>query len=244
AEKHLAKGQREEARKLLLPLVKTEKRNERMWLLLSEAVDDETKQIAALTNAIRLNPNNAEAQQRLKNLKHFRDNPLELAALYEEEGKFDEAITVLHRATLNVSYGRAFDEIYANIERLEKRKVSGVVHIRPNYSIARLSFGPSLLFFFLMLVHNQMNLFAFTPILWLGVLLTLGGGFLLALANISSRHPFWDKLFDDPGANRSPLARLTVSLAGWLLIAVSFAYLFQISYERMPLVATNSFLVP
>lgn len=244
AEKYLAKGQREEARNLLIPFVKNEKRNERAWLLLSEALDDEAKQIAALTNALRLNPANSEAQQRLKTLKHFRNNPLELAALYEEEGKFDEAIAVLHRATLNVSYGREFDRIYENIERLEKRKASGVVHIRPNYSIARLSFGPSLLFFFLMLVHNRMNPFAFTPLLWLGVLLTLGGGFLLALANVGARHPLWDRLFDDPGANNSPLARLTVSLAGWLLIVISFAYLFQISFERMPLVATNNFLVP
>ncbi|MCB9136468.1 MAG: hypothetical protein H6636_13660 [Anaerolineales bacterium] len=240
----LSLGQREEARKILLPLTKTDKRNERLWLLVSEATEDETKQITALTNALRINPENIEAQQRLKNLRHFRDNPLDLAALYEEEGKFDEAIEVLHRATLTINYGPKFDRIYEAIERLEKRKTSGVVHIRPNYSIARLTFGPPVLFFLLMLVHNHMNPFVFTPLLWLGVVLTFGGGFLLALANVRSRHPLWVKLFDEPGASGSPLARFTVSLAGWLLIFVSFTYLFQLSFERLSLVATNTFLIP
>lgn len=236
-------GKREEARKILLPLSKSDKRNERVWFLISEAVEDENQQIAALTTALRLNPENDEAQQRLKNLKHFRNNPLDLAALYEEEGKFDEAITVLHRATLSTSYGRQFDRIYETIERLEKRKTSGVVHIQPKHSIARLTFGPPLLFFLLMLIHNRMNPFAFTPVLWLGVLLTLGGGFLLAVANVRSHHPLWAKLFDDPGAGGSQLARGTVSLAGWLLLFISFVYLFQISFDRLPLVETNTFLL-
>jgi tetratricopeptide (TPR) repeat protein len=244
AKQFIALGQREEARKILLPLVKRDKRNEQAWLLVSEAVEDEGKQIAALTNALRVNPANEDAQLRLKNLKHFRDNPLDLASLYEEEGKFDEAIAALHRAALTFNYGPEFDRIYANIERLERRKTSGVVHIRPTHSIARLTFGPPVLFFLLMLVHNQMNPFAFTPLLWLGVLMTLGGGFLLALANVRSRHPLWVKLFDDPSASSSPLARLTVSLAGWLLLFIAFAYLLQSSFNRLPLLTTNTFLHP
>lgn len=244
AEHLLTTDQRPAAQKILIPYLKANKRNERAWYLMSEAVEDESKQISALTNVLRLNPHHEKARQRLKDLQHFRENPLDLAALYEEEGKFDEAINVLHRATLTINYGPEFDKIYANIARLEKRKVSGVVHIQPNYSITRLTFGPPLLFFLLMLVHNRMNLFALTPLLWLGVLFTLGGGFLLALANVRSHHPLWSKLFDDPGASRSPLARLTVSLAGWLLLFVSFAYLFQISIERLPLVATNTFIQP
>jgi hypothetical protein len=87
-----------------------------------------------------------------------------------------------------------------------------------------------------------MNLLAFTPVLWVGVMLTLGGGFLLALANVRSRHPVWEKMFDDPGGGGSPLARVTLSLAGWLLLFISFGYLFQISFERLHLVTTNTFL--
>lgn len=248
AEHLLAEGQREQARKILIPLGKTDKQNERVWLLLSEAVEDEAKQIAALKNALRINPANAQTLQRLEELERGRaqtqENPLALAARYEEEGKYDEAIAALHRATLTIQYGPEFDRIYNTIERLERHKKSGVVHIRPKYSIVRLSFGPPLLYFMLMLVHNRMNPFAFTPLLWLGLLLTIGGGYLLAVANVRARHPIWTKLLDDSEASGSTLARLTVSLAGWLLILISFASLFQSSLERMPLVATNNFPIP
>jgi hypothetical protein len=94
----------------------------------------------------------------------------------------------------------------------------------------------------LMLVHNGLNPFAFTPLLWMGVLMSIGGGFLISVANVRSRHLIWEKVFDDPGGGGSPIARLTVSLAGWLLLFVSFAYLLQISYERLPLVEMNNFI--
>jgi hypothetical protein len=242
AEHLLAEGKRNEAGKLLLSFVKTEKQNQRAWLLLSEVIDDEAKQIAALKNVLQINPANEQARIRLEELQHFRENPLDRAAKYEEDGKYEEALAAYQRAALVINYGPQFDKIYKNIERLEKHKESGVVYVRPDQSIARLTFGPPLLFFLLMLIHNQMNPFAFTPDLWVGVVLTFGGGFLLAVADVRSRHAIWVKLFDDPGGGGSPLARVTLSLAGWLLLFISFTYLFQISFERLSIVATNTFL--
>ena len=243
AEHLLSTGKRIQAREILLQILETGKGIERVWMLLSEAVDEKEEQITALQNVLTINPENHQARIRLDQLEYFQENLLDLAAKLEEEGKYDEAITAYHKAAMEIRFGAQFDQIYRNIARLEKHKVSGVVYIRPDHSILRLTFGPPLLFLLLMLIHNQLNPFAFTPILWLGVLLTLGGGFLLAVSGVRSRHPIWEKLFDDPASGGSSLARLTVSLAGWLLIFVSFAYLMQISFERFPLVDTNTFLL-
>ena len=243
AEHLLAAGEYDQAQALLRKLVETEKKNEHAWHLLSELTTDETQQIVALRQVLAINPENIQAHTRLDQLQHFQENPMDLAARYEEEGKYEKAIAAYRKAAMQIRYGPQFDQIFKNIERLEKHKDSGVVYVRPDQSIARLTFGPPILFLLLMLVHNQLNPFAFTPILWLGVILTLLGGFLVAVANVRSRHRIWEKLFDDPGGGGSPLARLTVSLAGWLLLFISYAYLMQISFERLPLVETNTFLL-
>ena len=243
AEHLLEGGEYDQAQALLRKLVETENKNERAWHLLSQLTTDEAQQIAALQQVLAINPGNLQARTRLDQLQHFQENPMDLAARYEEEGKYEEAIAAYRKAAMQIRYGPQFDQIFKNIERLEKHKDSGVVYVRPDQSIARLTFGPPILFLLLMLVHNQLNPFALTPILWLGVLLTLIGGFLVAVANVRSRHMIWEKLFDDPGGGGTPLARLTVSLAGWLLLFISYAYLMQISFERLPLVETNTFLL-
>jgi len=233
AERLVQAGKRERAKRLLLRVVETYDENEKTWLLLSELVEGEEDQITALQNVLTLNPKNKAARARLETLLHFRRNLFDLAERYKEEGQFDKAIEVYHRAAMKARSRREWDIIYKNIDWLERRIASGIRHIHPNISIARLTPGPFLLYSLLLMVHNGLNPFAFTPGLWLGGLAVLTGGFFLAVAGVRSRHPIWVKVFGEAGGGGSRLARFTLGLAGWTLIGIAFSFLILSSLERL-----------
>ena len=94
-------GERQEARALLLELVKNQPSHELAWLWLSQLVEDPEDKIIALENALTINPQRSEARSRLEKLQeqygrnrppiedHFSHNgaasPL---VLTEEESEF------------------------------------------------------------------------------------------------------------------------------------------------------------
>ncbi len=61
----LRKGRYLEARDLLLSLVERDARNEEVWMLLSDLVEDDEDKVIALENVLVLNPDNVSAQKRL-----------------------------------------------------------------------------------------------------------------------------------------------------------------------------------
>ncbi len=233
AEKLRKRGEGEEATALLLDVVEKYEKHEKAWLLLSELVDEEEDRVIALQNVLALNPKNKAARARLDALLHFRENPLDLAALYEEEGRFDEALAIYHQAARHAESRQEWDTIYKGINRLERRRESGVRHVRPNVSIIRLTPGPFLLYFLLLMVHNGLDPLQFTPSLWLEGLSVLVGGFLLAVASVRSHHPIWTRVFGEPGGSGSRLARFALSMTGWTLIGIAFVLLFGASLERL-----------
>ena len=233
AKKLLKAGKRQEATQLLLEVVERYEEHEETWLLLSELVGDEEDRIVALQNVLTLNPNNRAARSRLETILHFRENPLDLAALYEEEGRFEDALETYRRAASQAKSRQEWDIIYRGINRLERRIASGVRHFHPNFSIARLTPGPFLLYSLLLLVHNGLNPLRFTPTLWLGGVSVLIGGFFLAVASVRSHHPIWVKVFGETGGGGSRLARFTLSLTGWTLIGLAFTFLLLSSLERL-----------
>ena len=59
------RGQRERARDLLTRLLRTEKDNPELWLLMSSVVDSSKERIYCLQSVLRIDPNNISARQGL-----------------------------------------------------------------------------------------------------------------------------------------------------------------------------------
>ncbi len=233
AKRVMKAGKRKEAIGILLNVVEEYENDETAWFLLSQLVDDEEDQIIALENVLTLNPKNKAARARLKTLRHFQRNPFDLATRYEEEGRFRKAIETYQKAALKATSNRELNLIYQRIAWLEQRMASGIRHIHPRFSILRLTPGPFLLYFALLMIHNGLNPFLFTPGLWLGMPVTLVGGFFVAVAAVRSHHPIWVKFFGEPGGSGSRLARIILSLVGWGLVGVAFGLLLLSSLVRM-----------
>jgi tetratricopeptide (TPR) repeat protein len=196
------------------------------WRLLAEQSPDVEEQIGALEKLLKTAPGDEQAKRELSRLQHFRDNPLEIASQYEEQGELDKAITMYTLASQNPNFKQQWDQIFLKIIALENLKKEQISHIKPELSIARVTFVPSLLYFVLILIQVGINPIAHPePLLWLGLPWVVLGGFMIALASVRSRNRLWSMLFSNPEATGSPVARALMSLGGWALVLIPYSIL-------------------
>ena len=225
---------RDRALQLARNLTRDEHVNVEAWRLVAELAPELEEQIHALESLLNLVPNDVVAQQELQRLRHFRENPLDLAAMYEEKGDLDKAITTYGLAAMKPASKRQWDSIYWKIVRLENLRQEKIAHISPALSVARLTGGPAILYLLLMLMQVGINPFADPePLLWLGFFWVLLGGFMIALATVRSRHRLWFILFKDAGSGGSPTARFAMAAAGWTLVLIPFIMLLLAAYFRL-----------
>lgn len=188
------------------------------WLLIAELSTDVHQRIAALEKAHSLNPSNQGTRSLLHISRQLRDDPLGLAAHYEQVGKFDEALQVYNDAATRTKDSREFDRIYRQILRVEGLQKEKIQYVAPRTSIARLTFGWPLLYFFLVMVHVGLKPLTYPAFhLWLGLPMVAVGSFLLSLSEVRSKHAIWEKLFLEEG-DGSNFARLVTAAAGWMLV--------------------------
>jgi tetratricopeptide (TPR) repeat protein len=101
------------------------------WRLLAELSPGMNEQIQALEKLLEVAPEDASAANELRRLKHFQENPLDLAMLYEEQGKLDEAIKVYSLAAQNPNLKQQWNRIYWKIVGLENLQQEQIAHISP-----------------------------------------------------------------------------------------------------------------
>jgi tetratricopeptide (TPR) repeat protein len=204
------------------------------WLLLAELATEMDEQVHALERLLAITPGDIQAQKELERLQHFRQNPLDLGAMYEEQGDLDKAIATYRLAILKPEFKSQWNNLYWKINRLENLRQEKITYVSPRVSIARLTSGPPLLYFMLMLVQVGVNPFAHPePLLWLGFFWVLLGGFMIALASVRSRHFLWIWLFKDISAGGTPTARRSMAAAGWILVLLPHIMLFLAAYYRL-----------
>ena len=197
------------------------------WRLLAEQSAEMEEQIRALEKLLEIAPEDTQAKGELSRLKHFRENPLDLAAFHEEQGNIDKAITIYTLAAQNPTFKKQWNQIYWKIIGLENLQQENITHVTPAVSIARLTFGPSLLYFVLVLIQVGINPLADPePVLWIGLPWVVLGGFMIALASVRSHNPLWTMLFKNPGANGTPASRFIMTLVGWILVLLPYTVLF------------------
>jgi tetratricopeptide (TPR) repeat protein len=240
-EEHVARARemvkekkRSEALGLVRSLAQDGEVNADVWRMLAVLTPEMDERMHALDKLLALTPGDAQARQEFERLRHFKNNPLELAAMYEEQGNIEKAIETYSTIILNTTSKSQWNSIYWKIVRLENLRQEKIAHISPAVSVARLTAGPPLLYFMLLLLHMGFNLISNPdPLLGLGFFWVLLGGFMIALASVRSRHRLWSLIFKDVGSGGTPTARFFMSAAGWMLVAIPFALLFLMAYIRL-----------
>ncbi|HQU36354.1 MAG TPA: hypothetical protein PLR65_07200 [Anaerolineales bacterium] len=205
-----------------------------VWRSLAQLSPDADEKIRSLEKLLALTPEDIQVKRDLQRLKHFQQNPMELAEMYEEQGNFEQAISVYGQVAANTKSKRQWNMIYWRIVKLENLLQENIARIPPGISVARLTGGPALLYLLLMLIQTGINPFAHPePFLWFGFLLVLFGGFMIALASVRSRHRLWYLLFKDVGAGGAPAARALVASAGWCFVLLPHVMLVLMAYQRL-----------
>jgi tetratricopeptide (TPR) repeat protein len=231
---YIEKGQRDEALLLLQNITRDNRDHKEAWLLfadLSVSIDDKVR---AYETVLQIDPSDVVARENYKQYKYFQRNPLELAAYYEEEGKLDQALELYNVLAAGAGQGAEFERIYKNIVRLEDARIENIRHIRPAFTIFRLSVGLPLLYILEVFVQEGLNPIRHpAPDLWIGMPLVILGSFLLTVASIRSRHAIWQRWFGDQGGRGSNAARALVALAGWMMVLTPHLLLAWNSYLRM-----------
>lgn len=204
------------------------------WRLLASLAPEMDERSHALEKLLALAPQDTKARHELNRLHHFKNNPLDLAAMYEEQGNIDKAIETYGLAMLKPGSKNQWNSIYWKMVRLENLRQEKIAHISPTVSVARLTGGPPLLYFMLLLMHVGLNPIANPePLLWIGFFWVALGGFMIAVASVRSHHRLWFLLFKDAGSSGTPAARFTMSVAGWILVALPFVLLFFMAFSHL-----------
>jgi tetratricopeptide (TPR) repeat protein len=225
---------RDEALELVRSLSRAGEVNADGWRLITELSSSMDERLPALEKLVALVPGDVQARRELERLLHFKKNPLDLAAMYEEEGNIEKAIETYGIAALKAKSKNEQINIYWKTVRLENLRQEKIAHFSPAVSIARLTAGPPLLYFILLIMHLGMNPIANPDLLLsLGFLWVLLGGYMIALAAVRSHSRLWSLIFKDAGSGGSPTARFFMAAAGWTLVILPFMLLFFMAYRRL-----------
>jgi tetratricopeptide (TPR) repeat protein len=233
-------GNREEALSLLQNILREDGTHKEAWLLFADLSVNINDKVRAYEAIVQNDPSDKSAQEGLKQYRYFRRNPLELAASYEEDGELDKAMDLYNVLAIEAGTSSGFERIHRNIVRLEDAKIENLRHIKPSFTILRLSVGLPLLYILEVFIQDGLNPIKHpTPDLWIGIPLVVLGSFLLTVAGIRVRHPIWRRWFGQEGERGSTAMRALVAAAGWMLVLTPHLLLMWDSFLRL-----QSFQIP
>lgn len=225
---------KDQALELIRLLAKSGEVNADGWRLLAELSPDVDERLPAFEKLLTFAPGDVKVQKELERLRHFKNNPLDLAEMYAEQGNIEKAIEAYGAASIKSKSKREQREIYWKTVQLENLRQENITYISPTISIARLTAGPPLLYFMMLLIHVGMNPIANPDfIAWFGFFWTLLGGFMIAIASVRDHSRIWSLLFRDVGSGGTPVARFSMAAAGWILVILPFVFLFVIAFGRL-----------
>jgi hypothetical protein len=247
-------GNKDEARDIFIRVVEDDQQNELAWMWLAGLVDSLEDQIIACENVLTINPSNEKARayldelNRRKNVKDAKvetqkelepqklavqKDPMTTAKFLEQDGKFDEALMIYKVEAAKTNDTDAFNELYKNITRIEQIQADKIKFVSPGSSILRLTFTWPLLYLSLALIQMGLNPIKHPTIyLWFAFPWVVVGSYLVAVAEVRSRHVIWRWLFSEDG-DGSAVARLSLAIAGWLLILLPIALIILDSLNRL-----------
>lgn len=162
-----------------------------------------------------------------------RNDPLEQARFLEQDGNLDEALTIYKVEAAKAKDAHTFNEIYGQIVRIEQIQADGIRYVPPRASLFRLTFPWPLLYLSFALIQVGLDpLGHLTSYVWFAFPWVALGGYLVAVAEVRSRHVIWKYFFMENG-DGTPPARFAVGLAGWLMILIPLLLLLLDSIRRL-----------
>ena len=247
-------GKKDAARDAFLRVIEEDSRNELAWMWLAGLVDSLEDKIIACENVLAINPSNERARAYLDKLtrrkdlgntagniettkktipRNIRKDPMVEAKYLEQEGKFDEALTIYKVEAAKADSTETFGELYERIVHIEQMQAEKIRYVSPRASIIRLSFTWPLLYLSLALVQAGLNpLNLPTSYLWFAFPWVVLGSYLIAVSEVRSRHMIWKRLFLESG-DGTLFARITVGAIGWLMVLVPLILIFIDSLNRL-----------
>ncbi len=231
---YLEDGRRDEALLLLQGILREADGHKEAWRLFAELSTSIHDKVRAYEAILEHDPSDQPSREKLKHYRYYQRNPLELAARYEEDGELDKALELYNVLAAEASDSSEFERIYKNIVRLEDAKIENVRHVKPAFTILRLSVGLPLLYIMEVLIQEGLN-----PIrhpnagLWIGIPLVALGSFFLTVAGLRVRHAIWQRWFGAQGGRGSTVTRAIVAMAGWMLVLAPHLLLIWDSYLRL-----------
>ncbi len=205
--------------------------NEKAWGLLAKYSTNLDEQVNALARLSELDPANENKRALYERWAYYQANPLDLAAFYEERGKWDLAIDVHKRMAATATDRRDWNRIFNEINRLQSLQIENIAHVSPMLSLARLTAGMPLLFFFLLVLHVGYDFSYFTLAMGVEFLVVLGGSFLMALSAVGAEHALWRRLGNAAGRATRPL-RMAVGMVGFFVMLLPFLLLGFDAFQR------------
>ncbi len=178
----LKEQRRKAARETLKMVVKTFADNAEAWHLLAGLTTDLDERVRALKEAVRCAPQDARLRGLLERWRYLREHPLELAAAYEAEGRWEQALLIYQRQTGRAYSPEEWKRIHRRIARLERLRSAGARRRRRAARFVGLSLGPVLLYLALVWVQAGLDMRRVSPAAWLGAVSVTLGAFLLGAA--------------------------------------------------------------
>jgi tetratricopeptide (TPR) repeat protein len=229
-----AAGELELALERLEALLRRTTDHRSAWELMARLSPDIDDQVRAYEVLAQKNPTDSQVVGKLKQLKYFQSNPLELAAFYEENGQLDQALEIYRAQAAQTENSSEFDRIYRKIEGLEHARFEGIRYVQPGFQMLRLSLGIPLFYAALVLIQLGMN-----PLrneatgFWLGFPAVVLGSLILALAAVPAQQQSWRRIFGGGTGKGDRAARLAASLIGWTIILLPHLFLVTEAIQRL-----------
>ena len=227
------KGQTKIARDILRKLVNAGKADEQVWMLLSDLSTSLKNEKVALKQALKFDPNHAEAKARLEKLEVKPKELLHQAALYEHRKEMQKAIDTYIWVSMETDSPTVRNEADRRLENLQAQlEMKDFRQISPKMTLLRLMVGPIFLYTLLMLLQGGFKLSEIHFFFWIGWLYVVLGTFLIVLTStLSTRyllHSLWQAIDDRQSTPRKKLMML-----GLLLYLVPHGFLVFDSIKRL-----------
>jgi tetratricopeptide (TPR) repeat protein len=226
-------GQRNKALGILRQLVESGQGNEQVWLLLSELVQEPKNKRAALRQVLKLNPENKQAQSKIKELLRSPDDLFARAGRHEQNGEYQEAINTYIQISMNTDSPSTRLEAERRMSAIKiQLEAPGFRQVSPRLSLIRMTVGPILLYAILILLHGGFNPLRIPLVFWIGLVSIVMGSYLTNLTSTPSAQFLLQKFWGAEGENPSTPKKM-IKFVGIILSLLPYGLLLMDGIQRL-----------